>query len=393
MRHAEVIGLVLFVLAAVGTGCKRPEASKPTPPATVAGKKPEGEISRVTLTPEAEARLGLTLGAATLKPSAHSRNLGGDVLPSSGRSILLVAPVAGRLSLAGKSGPSVGQAVKRGDPLIHLTPVAGVDRDLKATSERAVSVAESRLAAMEARLARADKLLKDGAGSARAAEEARADRDTAKAELDAAKSRVGMLKSSPLDSDIAVTLRAPEDGVVRVLSAPPSSMVPAGAPLLEIVGTGSLWVRVNVFVGDLRAIRLASGVRVRGLTAQPSQADHEALPVSGPPTADPLTSSFDLYYALPKEASFRPGERVSVTVPYGADTPALHVPETAIVRDVAGTAWVYVPAGAHAYERVRVEVERVGAEGARLSRGLAAGTQVVALGASELFGAEFGTGK
>ena len=63
------------------------------------------------------------------------------------------------------------------------------------------------------------------------------------------------------------------------------------------------------------------------------------------------------------------------------------------MRDVAGTAWVYVPAGPHVYERVRVEVERVGTEGARLSRGLAAGTQVVSVGASELFGAEFGTGK
>ncbi len=392
MGRVEVSCLGLVVLLALA-GCKKSDATKPTPPVTVTGKKPESEIARVTLTPEAETRLGLTLGTATSKTSAHTRSLGGDVLPSSGRSIVLVAPVAGRLSPAGRAGPTVGQVVKRGDALLSLTPVAGVDRDLKATAGRTVAIAESRLAAMEARLARAEKLLKEGAGSARAAEEARADRDTAKAEVDAAKSRVGMLASSPLDADVAVTLRAPEDGVVRALSAPPTSMVPAGAPLLEIVGTGALWVRVNVFVGDLRSIRLGSGVTVRGLTERPSGSDAEALPVSGPPTADPATSSFDLYYALPREASFRPGERVSVTVPYGASTPALHIPESAIVRDVAGTAWAYVPVGAHAFERVRVEVERVGPEGARLSRGLSAGAPVVTTGASELFGAEFGTGK
>lgn len=391
MHRRDFASFVLVALLAAG--CKKADPSKPPPAATVTGKKPEAEIGRVVLTPEAEARLGVTVGKAALVSSPQTRTLGGDVLPASGRSVLLVAPVAGRLSTAGKSALAVGQPVKRGDPLVLLTPVAGVDRDLKATAGRTVAIAESRLAAMEARLARAEKLLKDGAGSLRAAEEARADRDTAKAEVDAAKSRAGMLASSPLDSDVAVTLRAPEDGVVRALSAPPSSMVPAGAPLLELVGTGALWVRVNVFVGDLRTIRLGSGVHVRPLTARPSSGDPEALPVAGPPTADPATSSFDLYYALSKDAAFRPGERVSVTVPYGSDAPALHVPESAILRDVAGTAWVYVPVAPHAFERVRVEVERVSAEGARLSHGLVAGADVVTTGAVELFGAEFGTGK
>ncbi|AKU97750.1 putative Co/Zn/Cd efflux system membrane fusion protein [Labilithrix luteola] len=357
------------------------------------GKKPESEIARITLTPEAESRIGLVLAPATLQASPKARTVGGDVVPSSGRSIMVVAPVAGRLALPGTSTLTVGQAVKRGDALLRLTPVATVDRDLKATAGRTVSVAESRLGAMDARLSRAEKLLADGAGSARAVEEARADRDTAKAELDAAKSRVGMLDHSPLDSDVAVTLRAPEDGVVRSVSALPSSMVPAGAPLLELVGTGALWVRANVFVGDLRAIRHGAAAHVRPLTAKPSPADLEALPIEGPPTSDPLTTSFDLYYSLPKGADFRPGERVAVSLTYGDDVPSIHVPESAIVRDVTGTAWVYQLVGEHAFERRRVEVLRVDQEGAQLGRGLTAGAQIVATGAVELYGAEFGMGK
>ena len=96
---------------------------------------------------------------------------------------------------------------------------------------------------------------------------------------------------------------------------------------------------------------------------------------------------------LPKEADFRPGERVAVTLPYGDEVQALHVPESAIVRDAAGTAWVYTLVAEHAFERRRVEVEHVSEGGARLARGLAAGVQVVVTGAAELFGAELGTGK
>ncbi|MBS2012788.1 MAG: efflux RND transporter periplasmic adaptor subunit [Deltaproteobacteria bacterium] len=384
----------LAVALAVGAvGCRRHDEPKPSSASVVSGKKPESEIARVSLTADAEKRIGLVVAPATLRVGSRTRTVGGDVVPSSGRSIALVAPVAGRLATTTGANVTVGQAVKRGDPLFRLTPVATVDRDLKATAGRSMAVAQSRLEAMELRLARAEKLLADGAGPARVVEEAKADRDAAKAELEAAKSRAGILDTAPLDSDVAVTLRAPEDGVIRTVSALPASMVPAGAPLLEVVGTGALWVRVNLFVGDARAVRNGAAARVRPLTAKPSATDAEALPVAFVPTADALTSTIDLHFALPKDADFRPGERVAVTLAYGEEARRVHVPEGAIVRDVFGTAWVYALVGEHAYERRRVEVEGIGEDGARIARGLAETTPVVTTGASELFGVEFGTGK
>ena len=397
MRRADRVahGLLFFcaLSACALSACKGRGPGKAAPPAVVTGKRPEGELARVTLTAEAEQRIGLVVGEATLRPASRARTVGGDVLPASGRSILLVAPVAGRLAQAAGAPLAVGQAVRRGAPLLRLTPVAMADRDLTATAGRAVAIANSRLEAMELRLARAETLRRDGAGSARAAEEAKVERDTARADLDAAKSRAAILAAAPLDADVTVTLRAPEDSVVRAVSALPASLVPAGAPLVELVGTGALWVRVNVFVGELRALRRDAGVRVRPLTAPPSASDAEALPIAGPPTADPGTASYDLYYALPKDADLRPGERVAVTLSYGAEERALHVPESAIVRDVSGAAWVYASVGEHAYERRRVEVASVGAEGARVSRGLAEGARIVTTGAVELFGAELGAGK
>jgi membrane fusion protein, heavy metal efflux system len=392
MRLADALPFTLSLALAATSACKRPDSGKAPAPASMTGKRPEGEIARVTLTEAAAKRLGIALVATESRPAARTRTVGGDVLPSSGRSIVVIAPIAGRLAKAGED-LRVGQRVRRGESLLRLTPVASVDRDLRANADRTKSVAESRLTAMEARLARAEKMLGAGAGSERAVEEARAERDAAKAELDAAKSRVGMLDRAPLEADVAVTLRAPEDGVVRAVSAPSSTLVPAGAPLFELVGTGALWVRANVFVGDLRAVRPQAPARVRALTAPPSVGDAEALPVNGPPTADPSTASFDLYFALPPETTFRPGERVAVTLTYAGEATQTSVPAASVIRDVSGMAWVYEAVADNTFERRRVEVEHVEGSDARLARGLAPGVKVVAEGAPELYGFEFGSGK
>lgn len=380
-----------FVVAAFATlvCCRRPDAGKPPPPATATGRKPEAEIARLTLTPEAETRLGITTTPAQRRSAPRTRTIGGDIVPSSGRSIVVVAPIAGHLGVAGAE-LRVGQVVKRGDPLVRLTPVATVDRDLRASAERAQAVAEARLTAAEARLARAEKMLEAGSGPARAVEEARAERDTSRAERDAATSRIGMLQRAPLEADVAVTLRAPEDGVVRTVSAPSTSLVPSGAPLFELVGTGALWVKATIFVGDARAIRQDAPARIRPLTAPPAPSDAEALPVSGPLTADPQTASLDLYFALAKETDFRPGERVAITLTYRGEDSAIHVPTSAVIRDVGGTAWVYEALPDHVYERRRVEVDRVVGEDALLTRGVAERTPIVAKGVAQLYGFEFG---
>ncbi len=78
---------------------------------------------------------------------------------------------------------------------------------------------------------------------------------------------------------------------------------------------------------------------------------------------------------------------------YRGDAGALVIPTSAIVRDVAGTAWVYVAVAEHAYQRYRVEAEGVEGALATVSRGLSEGAAVVATGGAELYGVEFGVGK
>jgi cobalt-zinc-cadmium efflux system membrane fusion protein len=54
--------------------------------------------------------------------------------------------------------------------------------------------------------------------------------------------------------------------------------------------------------------------------------------------------------------------------------------------------WVYELTGPGVYVRKRVAVLRVEGDRALLSRGPRAGTTVVAVGAAELYGTEFGAG-
>ena len=69
------------------------------------------------------------------------------------------------------------------------------------------------------------------------------------------------------------------------------------------------------------------------------------------------------------------------------------VPWSAVLHDIYGGTWVYESLGDHVYVRRRVEVKDVVDDFAVLTRGPAAGTEVVVVGAAELFSTEFSTSK
>jgi hypothetical protein len=69
----------------------------------------------------------------------------------------------------------------------------------------------------------------------------------------------------------------------------------------------------------------------------------------------------------------------------------LEVPYAALVYDAAGKTWVYTSPEPRTYIRAAVTVDQITGEKVQLRSGPAAGTEVVTMGAAELFGAEFGT--
>jgi hypothetical protein len=69
------------------------------------------------------------------------------------------------------------------------------------------------------------------------------------------------------------------------------------------------------------------------------------------------------------------------------------VPFSAVVYDPKGVAWVYTATAPRSYLRQRLTIDRVAGGLAVFSSGPSVGTEVVATGAAELFGAEIEFGK
>jgi hypothetical protein len=69
------------------------------------------------------------------------------------------------------------------------------------------------------------------------------------------------------------------------------------------------------------------------------------------------------------------------------------VPAAAVLYDIYGGNWVYAQKEPLKFIRQRVTVMWFDGPSAMLQKGPAAGTMVVADGAAELFGTEFGPGK
>ncbi|MDC0669442.1 efflux RND transporter periplasmic adaptor subunit [Nannocystis radixulma] len=381
---------LIAALAAACIACGAPPTAPPAtpPPVITRAHGDEQSLAAVTLTPEAEARLGLTVARAERRVMRQVRRLPGEIVARPGGTVMLTAPVAG-LVLAPGEIPRPGALVSQSQPLARLVPLAAVDRDLRAQAQSRVAAAEARLVAGNSRVQRAERLIETGAGSERAAEDARVERDVAAAELAAATARLRMIDRAPLASDVATTLRAPMAAIVRQVLVAEEQAVAGGTPLLELVTTDPPWVRVPAGAAELGIVDETSA-EVTPLAGR--AAPVTATRVAGPPLADPLAGTVDLYFALSAAGEFRLGERVGVALATRREAESLVVPRSAIVHDLHGGAWVYVPLGEHRYDRRRVELSQVTGDLALVARGLAAGDEVVVAGAVELYGSEFGAG-
>jgi hypothetical protein len=69
------------------------------------------------------------------------------------------------------------------------------------------------------------------------------------------------------------------------------------------------------------------------------------------------------------------------------------IPYAAVIYDTEGNTWVYLNPEPLTFVRASIVVDRIEGDQAILSEGLDAGTTVVTLGVSELYGAETGVSK
>lgn len=382
---------LLMLLAGLTAACgdSAPSAS-PAAAAKVTNPVTEASLTSVTLSPEAEQRLGLETVAVESRDVPDIRQLSGVVVTPPGRSFLLTAPVAGTV-MAPTTGaiPTPGSAVSRNQVLLRLVPLPAGAELVRGDEELALAELRARQADLEAN--RIEALARDSLVSRRELERAQAEREAARTVLEAARARLDRQRTGQAGTSsglTALTISSPDQGVVVELQAGAGQVVAAGAPLLSVARMDELWVKVSVYSGDLARIASNGQATVAG---DPSRG---ARRVQAPPTADPYSASADVYYQLARAGGLRPGQRVDISIPMtGSGSAKLAVPLGAIVYDQSGGSWVYVKAGDRSYVRRRVSIGGFAAGWVILSEGPAAGTQVVTHGAAELLGTEFGAGK
>lgn len=399
VSHAAWRGTLTVSTMLVVTSACAEKPSKAAPPATISGAVTESQLTSITLTPDAVRRLGIETVLLDSTAMAPTRTVGGEIVVPPGQAIPINAAVAGSVaSMSAGVFPIAGQRVTQGQPLARLVPITP---DM-ARVRQELATADARLRQAQLEADRVASLYAEKLVATRDQERAQADLAAARAALEAAQTLEQVAGgSAPAASVGSITIAAPSAGVVRTVSVAAGQIVSQGAPMFEIVRLDRLWVRVPVYAGDARLFSRHVPASVHALTGDQAGNGTMALvaiPVTAPPSADPLAASVDLYYAV-QGASFAPGERVGVTIPLAPATGgttksrALAIPLAAVVRDLSGGAWVYVQTDSLTFTRRRVEVERVTGGMAVLALGPARGAKIVTTGVAELFGTEFGAGK
>lgn len=316
----------MLVLALAGCGGATPKAGDK--PAKVDPVAHESELMKITLSPEAERQLGIAVAsmATSVRPSTLE-TFGEIVIPPASSGGL---PISAATDLAALSA---SQARADGDVMrsAALAKVAQLNLD------------------------RAEALVREEAGSAKARDDALATAASSRADLAVANRQRSLL----------------------------------GASVASLGRLNTLWVRVPVLAADLARIdrRVTAAIDTVG----PDEGTVTGRPVQAPPSANSTAGSVDLYFAVPGRG-LQLGQRVAVSLVTTAKAAAgSTVPASAIVHDINGGEWVYARLAPRTYERRRVQVVRIEDATAILTTVPGDAREVVAAGAAELFGTEFGT--
>jgi len=127
---------------------------------------------------------------------------------------------------------------------------------------------------------------------------------------------------------------------------------------------------------------VAGGLLVAGCGQAPSAPKEEAVHV------EKLDNGLSKL-TLSQHAALRLGVQ---TVEVREDGSRTIIPYAAVIYDAQGATWAYAASESLIFQRAPIAVEDITGDEAILSDGPPAGTQVVTVGAAELYGAEIGVG-
>ncbi|MEK2611260.1 efflux RND transporter periplasmic adaptor subunit [Pseudomonas shirazensis] len=266
-----------------------------------------------------------------------------------------------------------GQTVQRGQPLMRLDPV---DLKLQARAQQeAVAAARARAKQASDDEARYRGLVAEGAVSASAYDQLKAAADSAKAQLKAAQAQADVASNA---TGYAVLL-ADADGVVMDTLAEPGQVVSAGQAVVRLARAGQREAVVHLPETLRPAAGSVAQATLYGNQAQSVPARLRLLSEA----ADSTTRTFEARYVLAGPLANAPlGATITlVLAPQITEENARQVPIGALYDPGSGSG-VWVVTGQPAKVAWRpVQVLGISDDAARVVGDLAAGEQVVALGA------------
>jgi len=262
-----------------------------------------------------------------------------------------------------------GQTVHAGQPLMRID---------RTDYQHAIAAQAANLAAAKARLdqaaadeARYSGLVEAGAVSKSAYDQIKSAADSARAQYDAV---LAQLNVSRDEGDYA-TLLADSDGVVVDTLAEPGQVVAAGQVVVRLAHAGQREALVGLPETVRPSLGAAATATIYGANGR-SPAHLRQLSDA----ADPVTRTFEARYVLDGAAASAPlGSTVTLYIPSDAKS-GTAVPLGALDDEGKGPGVWLVNEPASTVSWHPVEIASVGAETAILSKGVAAGSTIVALG-------------
>jgi RND family efflux transporter MFP subunit len=379
LRLAGVLGLAALL---VGAGCKQ----GPAAPRAASSGPPPREVQTTDAARQAVARTVIAIGElvaredATLsvKVSGRLQNIEVDLgdTVSAGQLLAQVEPRDYELELR-QAEAFLAQARAR----LGL-PLQGQDHDVDPAETSTVQQARARL--VEARLNR-DRLVRlaeqgilpqSDLESAEAAYEVAA--NVHRTSLEEANNRMAQLVQREVEVEIAEkrlvdsSVRAPFAGTVLERLASAGEYLPVGTPILTLVATDPLRLRLEVPERDAAVIR--AGQQVRILTeGKPTSYTGAIRRVS--PSIDSSTRMLTVEADVPNDGSLRPGTFVQAEITFAEAEETVTVPPLALAT-FAGIEKVFVVEEGKAVER-NVVTGRRAPNWVEIVHGVRAGERVV----------------
>jgi RND family efflux transporter MFP subunit len=306
-----------------------------------------------------------------------------DALP--GGEAVVSAPAPGRF-LAGVL-PDVGDRVTAGQALGRLEPrlTAGSDR---ATLASDVAEGQAALEAARVEMTRAERLLADRAVPARRVEDAKRAVTVAEARLLAAEARLAqrdetLRSGGGAAAGNAFVLRAPIAGRIVDVMATLGASYDEGASLFKIARTDAVELRVDVPAADASRARALTAVDLE-VPGRPDPVPLKFRHLHDPGVLDPTTKALALQMEVANPGGDLLIGQVGTAILYTAGRERMPaIPKAAVLME-AGRPFVFVQIGGEQFARRMVEIAARDGDVVGIKSGVKAGERVVIRGSYDV---------